>query len=54
MKCVTDAGDVSVKAVYAQQSQFDSQSGNVRLGNCHGTADVRLAEGDLIIGRFYS
>lgn len=46
----SNKGDINVKAVYADKSQFCSKEGNVTVGTCHGNTDVNIETGNLSIG----
>ncbi|KAL4226318.1 hypothetical protein ACF0H5_014301 [Mactra antiquata] len=47
--CESQHGDIKVKAIYADSSQFSSDNGNIHLGSCHGNTKVNLSNGNLFI-----
>ncbi|XP_067685127.1 protein FAM185A-like [Haliotis asinina] len=49
VECITEAGDLHIDAVYADKSHFYSCHGDIHLGSCHGSTDVKLDTGNLIV-----
>ncbi len=47
----SEAGDIKFKAVYADEANFTSQTGNVFLKSCHRITNVNITQqGNLEIG----
>lgn len=49
VNCSTDSGDISSTSIYADQSFFTSNTGNLKLANCHGKTNIKIQKGNLVI-----
>ncbi|KAL3852831.1 hypothetical protein ACJMK2_016446 [Sinanodonta woodiana] len=47
--CTTDQGEIIIQSNYAEKSQFQTRGGNIRLRSCHGSTDVKIQRGSLIV-----
>lgn len=52
IQCESEQGDISAKAIYAENAAFTSNFGNIHLGSCHGNTEVKMDEGDLTVGMY--
>ncbi|KAK3585895.1 hypothetical protein CHS0354_038431 [Potamilus streckersoni] len=49
LSCTTDQGEIIIQSNYAEKSQFQTRGGNIRLHSCHGSTDVKIQHGSLIV-----
>ncbi|XP_045164204.2 protein FAM185A-like [Mercenaria mercenaria] len=49
VNCHSDQGDISAKAIYADNATFTANCGNIHLGSCHGNSEVKINEGHLTV-----
>ena len=48
----TEAGDINVKSLYVDATEFITKRGSVNIGSCHGDATVEIREkGNCTVGR---
>ena len=48
----TEAGDINVKSLYVDATEFITKRGSVNIGSCHGDATVEILEkGNCNVGR---
>lgn len=51
--CSTEKGEININALYAENSKFTSQSGNISLGGCHGSVSAKTENGNIKIGKYF-
>lgn len=48
--CKTEDGDVNIKMLYTEKSDFSSGSGDIILGGSHGNISAESKRGNLTVG----